>query len=156
MPGSSGSLGKRSVRKTSSVQRYSVPDGSNGFSHSITFCPLVEVTVRKRTSSSPGITTAVVHESELFVESGSGSTVAGMLAVFVSGPSAIGRTLRVTVTPPPEGMPSRPQVRMRVGTSKVQPPWEGVAESNAVGGGRGSRRTTPVAAEGPLFVTVSV
>ena len=75
------------------------------------------------------------------------------IVVLLTPPAAVGATTIVTVVLAPLVKSPRLQVTVLV---PLQVPWLGVAETKLTPGGKVSVITTPVAASGPLFMTVMV
>ena len=100
--------------------------------------------------SAAGVT-VVVSMSELFARAGS-DVVADTVAVSVISPSIVVVTTIVTVAVAPNG--TTPSGQVTTPAACEQLPWLGVADTNVTDPGSVSVTTTPVASEGPRFVTV--
>src|SRR5437867_2908937 len=97
--------------------------------------------------------TAVCAVAVLFAVFGSGGEVALTVAVLVIVPLLVGLTTIVLVTVAPLAMVPRSHVTVDFDGFAVQP---GLADAKPAFFGRLSVTVTPVAAFGPLFVTVIV
>ena len=97
-----------------------------------------------------GTKTVVEADALLFAEFGSDS-FAEALAVSVSVPVA--EVLTAIATEALEPLANVPRLQV---TEPLQVPWLGVEEINVTPEGRESERVTPVAGEGPLFITIIV
>ena len=96
--------------------------------------------------------TVVVAVAELFAELGS-EVVDDTVAVFESGPAAVGVTTIAIVAEAPFARVPRMQVTIEV---PEQEPTDGVADTNVTPAGSVSLTETPAAESGPPFATVSV
>ena len=78
------------------------------------------------------------------------------LAVLVKVPVTEGSTLTTVATVATAPFNTVPNAQVTTPPASLQVPWLGVAEIKLTSAGNGSVSVTPVASEGPLFVTVMV
>jgi hypothetical protein len=112
--------------------------------------------LRPLRSSSPHGDTVVVTLLVLFPETGSLGDVALTEAVFVKLPFVVGFSVRVTVTVPPLAMVPMSHTTSRECGLGAHVPCVEVTEPSPVFFGMVSVRETPLAADGPLLVTLIV
>ncbi len=104
--------------------------------------------------SATGMTVTVAVEA-LLVVLGSNSLEA-TLAVLERGPDPVGVTTMITDTVPAVPIPAIVPSEQVTAVVPLHVPCVGVAETKVAAAGRVSVSVTPVAAEGPLLVTVKV
>lgn len=123
----------------------------------VTFVPagkLCGAAVSARARSAAGFTVALAL-AVLFAVLGSGS-VAETVPVFAIVPVVVGFSTIVTMATPPFGRVPSGQLNVDIELIPHVAPAGGVAPTNVTPAGSVSPRTTFVAGDGPLFVTVKV
>ena len=109
--------------------------------------------LRTRSASGPGTAFTVVPVEELLLVTSGSDTPLVTLAVLSRVPAAVGVMTIVIVALPPLLIVPRAHVTVLV---PLQLPWLVEEETKVTPPGNVSVTTTPVAASGPLFVTMIV